>query len=97
MPELSPLIWKLHQMTDGQLSSPPHRCSVSTTVLFVSYTTLVDIKTDDWGDDTMLSFANFLRHCGLHVGRAELRDRAREALQRPIDGSSEPTLTLISP
>lgn len=60
-----------------------------TAVLFDFYDTLVDIKTEDWGDDAMRGVAYFLRYRGLHLRRAELRERARDALQRQIDGSSE--------
>lgn len=59
-------------------------------VLFDFYDTLVDIRTEDWGDDAMRGVAYLLRYRGLHLRRAELRDRAREALQRQIDGSPEP-------
>lgn len=58
-------------------------------VLFDFYDTLVDIRTEDWGDDAMRGVAYFLRYRGLHLRRAELRDRARAALQRQIDGSPE--------
>lgn len=58
-------------------------------VLFDFYGTLVDIKTEDWGDDAMRGVAYFLRYRGLPLRRAELRDRAREALQRQIDGSTQ--------
>lgn len=59
-------------------------------VIFDVNGTLVDIATDDWGEQTLGILKYHLRYCGVRLGRRHLRANLRAAVKRHLESSIHP-------
>ena len=53
-------------------------------VLFDVNGTLIDIETDDWGEETLGPLKYFLRYHGVRLGRQELRSRLEAGVRHHL-------------